>query len=63
MISLLILFVPLFIAHFVDIVSTNYINIVSAKPNGEKLLLTKSSSIITKSLAKSFTNNRNINTT
>ena len=39
------------------------IDIVSAKPNGEKLPLTKSSLRTIKSLVKSFTNNRNINTT
>lgn len=63
MILLLILLVLLFIVHFIDIVSANYIDIVSAKPTGEKSPLTKSLLRTTKSLVKSFTNNRNINTT
>lgn len=55
--------VLLFIVHFIDIVSANHIDIVSAKLNGEKSPLTKSSLRATKSLAKPFTNNRNINIT
>ena len=63
MILLLISLVLLFIVHFIDIVSANYIDIVSAKPNGEKSPLTKSSLRTTKSLVKSFTNNRSTNRT
>ena len=52
MILLLILFVFLFIVHFIDIVSAEFIDFLIAKLNGAKLPLTKSYIISIKSLAK-----------